>query len=116
MTDDEFQDLVRDIQKEMETEGYEVVSFNNGRTPPQSRTVAVRDAKTLMNMAYWFGPSLKDLDEILLKHVPLFGDEDLQSKGSIKTTVFDMKTQKRTPNRGTLFPLTATILSHRGNC
>ena len=101
VTDDEFQDLVRDIQKEMETEGYEVVSFNNGRTPPQSRTVEVRNAKTLMNMAPSFGPSSKDLDEILLDHIPLFGDEALQSKGSIKTTVFDMKTQQETPSKGT---------------
>ena len=100
VTDDEFQDLVRDIQKEMETEGYEVVAFNNGRTPPQSRKVEVRNAKTLMNMAPSFGPSSKDLDEILLDHIPLFGDEALQSKGSIKTTVFDMKTQQEDTEQG----------------
>ena len=85
VTDDEFQDLVRDIQREMETEGYEVVSFNDGRTPPQSRTVEVRNHKTLMNMAPWFGPSLKDLDEILLRHIPLFRDtKHYSQKGVLK--------------------------------
>ena len=94
VTDDEFQDLVRDIQKEMETEGYEVVSFNSGNSPPQSRTVEVRNPQVLMNMGPWFGPSLKDLDDILLDQVPLFSEEALQAKGSIRTAVFDMKKQK----------------------
>ena len=99
VSDDEFQDLVRDIQKEMETEGYEVVSFNSGKTPPQSRTVEVKNPKVLMNMGPWFGPSMKDLDEILLYHISPFDEEALKAKGSIKTTVFDMKEQKEDTGR-----------------
>ena len=101
VSDEEFQDLLRDIQLKMETEGYEIIPFNRGRTPPNSRKSEARTPKKLTNMSPWFGPSLEDLDRILLDQVPIFGESSLQSEGEIKTAVFDMRTQSEDENQRT---------------
>ena len=101
VTDEEFQDLIRDIQKEMETEGYEVIPINDGKSPPPSRTVEVQTPKTLMKMAPSFGSSVEEMDQLLLRRVPGFSEDMLKAEGKITTTVFNMETQSEEPGQRT---------------
>ena len=104
VTDEGFQNLIRDIQKEMETEGYEVISTNDGKSPPPSRTSEVRTPKTLMKMAPSFGNSVEEMDQILLGRVPGFREDELKAEGKITTTVFNMETQTEEPEQKTSSP------------
>ena len=90
VSDEAFAKLISDTQKEMETDGYEVIPIENGRRAPISRSVDVCTAKSLPSIAPWFGDSINDLDRIVLDHVPLFADKALTAQGSIKTRVFEM--------------------------
>jgi type III restriction enzyme len=90
VSDEAFSKLITETQQEMETDGYEVIPIENGRRPPSSRSVAVRNPKSLSSIAPWFGDSIQDLDRIVLDHVPLFAAKALQADGSIKTRVFEM--------------------------
>ncbi len=101
VTDEGFQNLIKEIQKEMETEGYEVISMNDGKSPPRSRTVAVRTPKTLMKLAPSFGDSVEEMDQILLNHVPGFAEDELKAEGKVTTTVFNMETQREEPEQRT---------------
>ena len=91
VSDEAFTKLIADTQEEMETDGYEVIPMDNGRRPPSSRTVKVHNPKKLQSIAPWFGDSIRDLDRIVLGHVPLFADKALRAEGSIRTHVFDMR-------------------------
>ena len=104
VTDEGFQNLIKDIQKEMETEGYEVIPMNDGKSPPPSRTVEVRTPKTLMKMAPSFGDSVEEMDQILLTRVPGFSEDMLKAEGKITTTVFNMETQSEEPEQRTSSP------------
>lgn len=104
VTDEGFQILIQDIQKEMETEGYEVIPINDGKSPPPSRTSEVRTPKTLMKMAPSFGDSVEEMDQILLSRVPGFSEDMLKAEGKITTTVFNMKTQSEEPEQRTSLP------------
>ena len=90
VSDEAFTKLIADTQEEMETDGYEVIPMGNGRRPPSSRTVKVRNPKELPSIAPWFGDSISDLDRIVLEQVPLFADKALRAEGSIRTRVFEM--------------------------
>jgi type III restriction enzyme len=90
VSDEAFSNLVLEMQKEMETEGYEIIPFSNGRHPPNSRSVDVRDEVYLQTIAPWFGESIQELDDILLGSVPLFADKALMAEGSVHTRVFEM--------------------------
>ena len=94
VSDATFTHLIAETQEEMKTDGYEVIPIENGRRPPSSRSVNVRTPKSLPSIAPWFGDSIRDLDRIVLDHVPLFADRALQADGSIKTRVFEMAQQQ----------------------
>ena len=94
VSDETFTHLIAETQEEMKTDGYEVIHIENGRRPPSSRSVNVRTPKSLPSIAPWFGDSIRDLDRIVLDHVPLFADRALQADGSIKTRVFEMAQQQ----------------------
>ncbi len=88
--DEEFATLIQKTQQEMETDGYEVISFTGKGKPPASRAVDPVVDKTAPMIAPWFGDSVDALDKILLNHVPLFAEKALKASGSIHTRVFDM--------------------------
>lgn len=90
VSDEAFTELIRKTQEEMETDGYEVIAIESGRRPPASRSVEVRTPKALPTIGPWFGDSIRDLDQIILDHVPLFAAKAMQAGGSIKTRVFEM--------------------------
>ena len=94
VSDEIFTHLIAETQEEMKTDGYEVIPIENGRRPPSSRSVNVRTPKSLPSIAPWFGNSIRDLDRIVLDHVPLFADQALQADGSIITRVFEMAQQQ----------------------
>ena len=94
VSDATFTHLIAETQEEMKTDGYEVIPIENGRRPPSSRSANVRTPKSLPSIAPWFGDSIRDLDRIVLDHVPLFADRALQADGSIKTRVFEMAQQQ----------------------
>jgi len=91
VTDEEFSNLIRETQAEMETEGYEVIRTTS-RTTPQSRTVEVERPPTVPSISPWFGDSVEALDAILLESVPLFAPEFLTAEGAIQTRVLDLTT------------------------
>ena len=99
VTDEGFQDLIKGIQKEMETEGYEVIPMNDGKSPPNSRAVKIRTPKTLTKMALSFGDSVDEMDQILLKRVPGFSEDSLKAQGNVTTTIFNMQTQTEDPEQ-----------------
>jgi hypothetical protein len=78
-----------------------VISMNDGKSPPRSRTVAVRTPKTLMKLAPSFGDSVEEMDQILLNHVPGFAEDELKAEGKVTTTVFNMETQREEPEQRT---------------
>ncbi|HJP90926.1 MAG TPA: DEAD/DEAH box helicase family protein [Pyrinomonadaceae bacterium] len=88
--DEEFAALIKETQQEMETNGYEVISFTGRGKPPSSRVVNPIVKKTIPSIVPWFGDRLDVLDKILLDHVPLFADKALKASGSVRTRVFDM--------------------------
>jgi hypothetical protein len=88
--DSEFAALIKQTQQEMETDGYEVISFTGRGKPPASRTVEPTVKKTVTSIVPWFGDSVEVLDKILLAHVPLFANKALKAAGSVRTRVFDM--------------------------
>lgn len=91
ISDDAFTRLIADMQKEMETEGYEVVPMSEGRSPPLSRMVPVRENRPLPSIAPWFGDKIQVLDDILIESVPLFADKALKAEGRMQTRVFHME-------------------------
>ena len=90
ISDEEFTRLIQETQQEMETDGYEVISFTGKGKPPASRTVDPIIERTIPSIAPWFGDSVEALDKVLLDHVPLFAKKALRASGSIRTRVFDM--------------------------
>lgn len=91
ISDDAFTRLIADMQKEMETDGYEIVPMSAGRSPPSSRMVPVRANKPLPSIAPWFGDKIQTLDDILIENVPLFADKALRAEGRMQTRVFEMQ-------------------------
>lgn len=91
VSDEAFASIIEQTQSEMATDGYEVIPADAGKRPPSSRMVEVRSSKKLPQIAPWFGADISALDDIILKHVPMFADSALQSSGSIRTRVFEMK-------------------------
>lgn len=92
ISDENFTQLIEATQAEMETDGYEVIAVSKNRRPPSSRTVPVIKPKSLPAIAPWFGSSVKELDDILLEHVPLFAEKGMHAEGVIRTRVFEMTT------------------------
>ena len=90
ISDEAFTRLIVDMQKEMETEGYEIVPMAEGRSPPTSRRVPVRTSKPLPSIGPWFGDNIQALDDILIENVPLFADKALTAEGRMQTRVFEM--------------------------
>lgn len=90
VTDEEFTNLIRATQDEMETEGYEVIGMSHGDKPPDSRTVPVRKKGSLPRVAPWFGDKVETRDAILLGNLPYFAEDALKSSGAVRTRVFDM--------------------------
>jgi type III restriction enzyme len=87
--DEDFASLVRETQREMEAEGYEVVTPRNTKIP-SSRIVEVLRPQTIPSISPWFGPDVKERDQIILNNITLYADKALQSVGSIRTRVIDM--------------------------
>lgn len=98
VSDEAFASIIEQTQTEMATDGYEVIPADAGKRPPLSRMVEVRSSKILPQIAPWFGADISILDNIILSHVPMFADSALQSTGSIKTRVFEMKELKENVN------------------
>jgi hypothetical protein len=90
VSDEVFEELIKNTQEEMETDGYEIIPIQGGRRAPTSRNVKVRTPKSLQRIGPWFGDSINDLDRIILDHVPLFAPKALIADGSIRTRVFEM--------------------------
>ncbi|WP_313574330.1 hypothetical protein [Brevundimonas sp.] len=89
--DEAFTRLIADIQKEMETDGYEIVPMAEGRSPPTSQTTPVLSDQPLPAIAPWFGDKIQILDDVLLQNVPLFADKALKAEGRMQTRVFEMR-------------------------
>jgi hypothetical protein len=91
ITDEEFAALLRETQKDMEVDGYEVISVSRGSKTPQSRKTEVVRPQTVQTLAESFGDDITKLDNILLNAVPLFHDKVLHAQDTIRTRVMDME-------------------------
>lgn len=91
ITDQEFENLLRDTQREMEGEGYELIGFKQGKAPPPSREVAPSATVTLERIAPWFGDDIQTLDRIVTDLVPGFSDDALHAKGRVSKRVLDLR-------------------------
>ncbi|GAB3799045.1 hypothetical protein GCM10028819_21510 [Spirosoma humi] len=90
--DEEFAAVVRNTQRELANEGYEIIAVSgSGARPKSSRESPVLKSKTIDKVAESFGEDLNKLDQILLNNVPLFADADLKAPGQVTTRVLDMR-------------------------
>lgn len=92
VSDEDFTNLIRQTQAEMETDGYEVIGVSSGNRTRSSRPVPPRLEMTIPKICPWFGDDIEALDKILLDNIPLFDEEDLKAPGSVRTHVFEMAT------------------------
>lgn len=99
VADEEFNQLVTQIQSEMEIDGYEIMAPKKGSDAPTSRCSPVMRAMEIPTIVAGFGDDINVLDSILLSQVPSFADDDLVARGSVQTRVVDMRTLKEDPDR-----------------
>ncbi len=91
VSDEEFSGLIRATQDEMESAGYEFIALKGGTAPRDSRESPVVRSQTLPGVTVTLGTDVPKLDRILLNAVPLFDDEDKQSRGGVKQRVLDLR-------------------------
>lgn len=91
ITDEEFEALLKNTQKELEGEGYELLAFKQGKTPPPSREVPSKTLVVLEKIAPWFGEEISARDKIVIDLVPGFADDYVRAKGVVSKRVIDMK-------------------------
>ena len=90
--DEEFAAVVRNTQRELANEGYEVISISGKSARPKtSRESPVKKQVRIDTVGESFGGDLNKLDQILLSNVPLFADADLKAPGQVTTRVLDMR-------------------------
>jgi type III restriction enzyme len=89
--DEEFSNLIRKTQEEMQGDGREIIAFSAKTRPPASRVADAKQTMSLPSIRPWFGDDIKALDSILLNAVPMFAEVALQSSGAVRTRVFDME-------------------------
>lgn len=91
VSDQEFETLLRDMQKEMTVDGYEVIAVKNAERPKTSRLVEPKLEKTLPAFDVNFGDNIKRVDSILLDDIVPYSPEFLQADGAVITRVVDTK-------------------------
>ncbi|MGI4789341.1 MAG: DEAD/DEAH box helicase family protein [Janthinobacterium lividum] len=91
VSDQEFETLLRDMQKEMTIDGYEIIAVGKGERPKTSRLVEVKIEKTIPAFDVSFGDNIKRVDAILLDDLMSYVPTDLQADGNVTTRVVDTK-------------------------
>lgn len=90
--DEDFAQLVKVTQSDLEGQGYEVITFSNGAgRPGTSRESPCKEIVEISKVAESFGEDLSALDNILLSNVPLFAAEMLKAPGRVSTRVLDLR-------------------------
>lgn len=90
--DEDFAEVVKATQSDLEGQGYEIISLSStsGR-PNSSRESPLKHEILLSKVAESFGQNLDVLDQILLTNVPLFAPEMLHAPGRVSTRVLDLR-------------------------
>lgn len=91
VSDQEFETLLRDMQRDMTVEGYEVIAVKNAERPKTSRLVEAKIEKTLPAFDVSFGDNIKRVDAILVDSLISYVPADLQADGTVTTRVVDTK-------------------------
>ncbi len=91
VSDQEFETLLRDMQKEMTINGYEVIAVAKGERPKTSRLVETKEEKTIPAFDVSFGDNIKRVDAILLADLMSYVPADLQADGAVTTRVVNTK-------------------------
>lgn len=90
--DEDFAEVVRATQNDLENQGYEVISIGGSSTRPNSsRESPLKQSVTICKVAESFGQDLNALDQILLTNVPQFAAEMLHAPGRVSTRVLDLR-------------------------
>jgi len=88
VTDSEFEGLLRGMQSELTTDGYEVIAVKSEKTLPPSRFVPVKKEVRLPQFGPSFGSKPGVVDKVILEQTPLFHESALRSPGRVFTRVF----------------------------
>lgn len=91
VSDHEFETLLRDMQKEMTVNGYEVIAVKSAERPKTSRLVEVKLEKTIPAFDVSFGDNIKRVDAILLDDLMSYVPAELQADGAVTTRVVNTK-------------------------
>lgn len=91
VSDQEFETLLRDMQKEMTVNGYEVIAVKSAERPKTSRVVEAKFEKTIPAFDVSFGDNIKRVDAILLDDLMSYVPADLQADGAVTTRVVNTK-------------------------
>jgi type III restriction enzyme len=90
--DDDFSDLIKATQHELENEGYEVISVSSSSNRPNnSFTSPVLKETEVDIVSVSFGDDPVVLDQILLDNTSLFAAEALKAPGKVLTRVLDLR-------------------------
>ncbi|MBT2559564.1 DEAD/DEAH box helicase family protein [Hymenobacter sp. ISL-91] len=90
--DEEFSEVVKNTQKDLQSEGYEIITMSAAAARKGgSRTVPVKKAVRVTEVAESFGEDLTLLDEIVLNAVPDFSEAALKAPGKVKTKILDVR-------------------------
>lgn len=90
--DEDFAEVVKATQNDLEGQGYEVISISKGAgRPNSSRESPVKMQVEISQVAESFGQDLDVLDQILLNNTPLFAAEMLHAPGRVSTRVLDLR-------------------------
>ena len=90
--DEDFADVVKATQSDLQSEGYEIITLSaEAARKGGSRTVPVKQALEIPQVAESFGADLDLLDAIVLNAVPNFAEVDLKAPGKVKTKVIDVR-------------------------
>ena len=90
--DEDFANVVKTTQSDLEGQGYEIISISgNSSQLNSSRESPLKSAVSISKVAESFGQDLNALDQILLTNVPLFAAEMLHAPGRVLTRVLDLR-------------------------
>lgn len=90
--DEEFAEVVKVTQSDLEGQGYEVISISSSSGKPgNSRESPLKLEVEIAKVSESFGQDLDVLDQILLDNVPLFASEMLHAPGKVSTRVLDLR-------------------------
>lgn len=101
--DQQFIDLIKRTQDELEIEGHEVIRLENSNLLPTNRDVPVREKTTIPLIYCMPGKTYKN-DEIIKKYIKLLAESECKKSGEIRTQVYDVaigenKEEEKVENR-----------------